>query len=225
MTGIADMEAPRPCEERHWFVAIADTDVGPLDISEIEARWCDGEIDETTIVWRPGMLDWQVIANIPELGYLISEMPHDRQPQLPEIRWVTTDAVSLSALVARELEGDSAPTLDEPKKPLFSNDGGLPDLGAVGFQTQHWDDGWGLPGPNPVTAAPIGVPWPVPEEDRSKRLLMGALIGSGFLLLTIGLVLAITELIYAPSFTQPTATIAMKTIAPLSEEEEPLFDV
>jgi hypothetical protein len=212
MSGFHEAASVETQEERHWFLAIDDTDVGPMDISEIEARWRAGDINEKSLVWRPGMLDWQTVGELPELGYLQREMPQGNSelPVLPEVRWEASEAMSLTALVARELECLSVETEDGSSAALFATDDeladSLPDLSALGFQHRSLVDGWGLPGGTAPSMPALPAAWQRDSGERSKTRILGALIGAGCLVLILGLVLAIVELLRGPeSATQGVA--------------------
>lgn len=68
----------RPAGEKEWYVAIEDSQVGPIDVAEIEQRWDGKELDEDTLVWKAGMGDWIALADAPELSYLITERPQSK---------------------------------------------------------------------------------------------------------------------------------------------------
>jgi predicted Zn finger-like uncharacterized protein len=53
-----------------YFVGIAGKAVGPLDAAELEQRALRGEIGPRTYVWHAGLLSWQRLARVPELGHL-----------------------------------------------------------------------------------------------------------------------------------------------------------
>ncbi len=56
-----------------WVVSFADDDDRELTRSQIEAALKRGDIDADTIVWREGMAEWKVIADIPALAPLLGE--------------------------------------------------------------------------------------------------------------------------------------------------------
>ena len=68
----------RPAGEKEWYVAVDESQIGPIDLHEIEARWDDLEIDEDSLAWKAGMQDWVPIAEIEELAYLITERPQNK---------------------------------------------------------------------------------------------------------------------------------------------------
>lgn len=71
----ASAPARRPAGEKEWYVAVEDSQIGPVDLSEIEQRWDGKELDEDSLAWKTGMGDWMPIAEIPELAYLITQRP------------------------------------------------------------------------------------------------------------------------------------------------------
>lgn len=83
--------------EKEWYVAVDDSQVGPIDVAEIEQRWDARELTEDNLAWKAGMSDWAPIAEIPELAYLITERPQES----------TEPAASLGALAAGAPSGDA----------------------------------------------------------------------------------------------------------------------
>jgi predicted Zn finger-like uncharacterized protein len=71
----------RPPGEKEWYVAVDESQIGPVDIAEIEQRWDALDLDEDSLAWKAGMQDWSSIAEIPELAYLITERPQKRPSQ------------------------------------------------------------------------------------------------------------------------------------------------
>jgi predicted Zn finger-like uncharacterized protein len=59
---------PAPTE---WYVAIGQAQVGPLPLAEVKRKWEAGDVGPDSLVWRPGMGDWQPLTSVSELaGYL-----------------------------------------------------------------------------------------------------------------------------------------------------------
>jgi hypothetical protein len=234
-----------PGPDRHWFVAIHDVDVGPIDIAEMEARWRTGELGGGSLAWRPGMSEWQTIGLIPELAYLNQLEQALPGPALPDVQWVVGDTNSLSDLVASELEAaETAPAALTTASPISDDQNmGLPDLGSLGFGDEpsrsgqhHWDTGWGLPAPTQPMFAAGPAPWTEGRPDPGKHNLMTVLVGGGFLVLALGLTLAIIELVRGarPAVLQappavaapvpslaPMASLALQPVAPAPGPKSP----
>lgn len=60
---------------QEWYVAIDDSQVGPISVLEIEQRWDAKDITEDSLAWKAGMDDWAPVGDIPELAYLVTERP------------------------------------------------------------------------------------------------------------------------------------------------------
>ena len=75
MSSILEAQPEETSDLRQWFVAIDDIDVGPIDISDVESRWRVGEIKPSSLMWRPGMPDWQPVSGLLELRYLFEQIP------------------------------------------------------------------------------------------------------------------------------------------------------
>jgi len=71
----APAPSSRPAGEKEWYVAVDESQIGPIDLHEIEARWDGLEVDEDSLAWKAGMQDWVPIAEIDELAYLVTERP------------------------------------------------------------------------------------------------------------------------------------------------------
>jgi hypothetical protein len=74
----APAPSSRPAGEKEWYVAIDESQIGPIDLHEIEQRWDSLEIDEDSLAWKAGMQDWLPIAEIADLAYLITERPQQK---------------------------------------------------------------------------------------------------------------------------------------------------
>jgi predicted Zn finger-like uncharacterized protein len=62
--------APAPAATE-WYVAIGQAQVGPLPLGEVKRKWEAGDVGPDSLVWRPGMGDWQPLSSVSELaGYL-----------------------------------------------------------------------------------------------------------------------------------------------------------
>ena len=79
-----------------WFIALGNELVGPLEPDHIESRFLAGELDITTMAWRPGEQDWRPFFCIDGLEHLAPPTPTDWRPSAGE---------GLSALVRDNPEG------------------------------------------------------------------------------------------------------------------------
>lgn len=75
-----DESAPPPLPgAARYHVALNGEQVGPFDLATIAAKVEAGEIDRTTLVWKPGMAKWVSADSQPELQPLLANVP----PPLP----------------------------------------------------------------------------------------------------------------------------------------------
>lgn len=58
-----------------WFVAIHDEQVGPLTEDAVRGRWERGEIDQSTLVWRAGLVDWKALGSMEALARKVMPSP------------------------------------------------------------------------------------------------------------------------------------------------------
>jgi predicted Zn finger-like uncharacterized protein len=69
-----------------WYVAIDDSQVGPLPALGVKARWESGEIGPDTLSWRPGMADWVPLSTIPEMAQYLAPVPRGASKPAPAAR-------------------------------------------------------------------------------------------------------------------------------------------
>jgi predicted Zn finger-like uncharacterized protein len=123
--------SPAPTE---WYVAIGQAQVGPLPLAEVKRKWEGGDVGPDSLVWRPGMGDWQPLSSVGELaGYLAPVPRAAAQPQRAEpqpsrveahpardreapaaagggdVEWKPVGASALAALASEEIAARAAP--------------------------------------------------------------------------------------------------------------------
>ena len=63
-------------EDQPLFYAVLDgKPVGPLAISELSRLIAEKRVTKETYVWKPGMQDWQLAENVPEVLRLAALTP------------------------------------------------------------------------------------------------------------------------------------------------------
>lgn len=68
-------------EDQPLFYAVLDGGpVGPLATSELSRLIAEKRVTKKTYVWKPGMSDWQLAENVPEVLKLVALTP----PPIPE---------------------------------------------------------------------------------------------------------------------------------------------
>ncbi len=73
-------QTPPPLPQGEWHVAINNTSSGPHNISAIADLIKTGQVNAATLVWKPGMQNWQTAAEVSELsGFFNPQTP----PPLP----------------------------------------------------------------------------------------------------------------------------------------------
>lgn len=181
-TGAGLPESSRPAGEKEWYVAIDDSQVGPIDLGEVEQRWDSRELDEDSLAWKAGMPDWLPIADVPELAYLITERPQSRpsvgagfgntaatlggaasagasvvsasfdSAEGPAIEWKPSAASALSSLVEEEIV---APSHDpSPPQPAATPQPALEGMPSFGASDVFGGNGADHP------AVGLGAPAP-----------------------------------------------------------------
>ena len=68
-------------EDQPLFYAVLDgKSVGPLATSELSRLIAEKRVTKETYVWKPGMPDWQLAENVPEVLKLVALTP----PPVPD---------------------------------------------------------------------------------------------------------------------------------------------
>ncbi|MBN1961684.1 MAG: DUF4339 domain-containing protein [Deltaproteobacteria bacterium] len=128
-------QSMQPAEQaaiHRWFVENDGSYIGPVEISEVERLWQTTEINEQTRVWTEGMVDWQNIADVPELMYLTvtpTTTQKNNTVSAPQ-SWKSLEVSSLANLVDTEL--DSIFVKDQQQLPEHQVADDLPVIEAVG---------------------------------------------------------------------------------------------
>jgi hypothetical protein len=50
-----------------WYYSKNATQLGPISLDELRAKFASGEVSGTDMVWREGMTDWKPASSVPEL--------------------------------------------------------------------------------------------------------------------------------------------------------------
>ena len=58
-----------------YHVVLEGKQVGPLSESELTRLICEKKIAKETFVWMPGMTNWKIIENVPEVLKLVALTP------------------------------------------------------------------------------------------------------------------------------------------------------
>ena len=62
--------------KQNLFYAIVDNkQIGPLSDSEISRLITDKKVTKETYVWMPGMTNWEIVENVPEVLKLVALTP------------------------------------------------------------------------------------------------------------------------------------------------------
>ncbi|MBI5542803.1 MAG: zinc-ribbon domain-containing protein [Deltaproteobacteria bacterium] len=125
-----------------WFVAINDSQVGPLSLEGVRERWDKGELSADSLCWKPGMNDWRPLSGVSELAEKLAPRPAPapdkevpagavatgaqalaptplppQQDEPGEPEWKPSAANALESLVKDELEALQRPVAKKPEYP------------------------------------------------------------------------------------------------------------
>jgi TonB family protein len=53
-------------DARAWYAVRGGTQVGPMELSELQRRRATGELDDASLVWREGFDDWRALGSVEE---------------------------------------------------------------------------------------------------------------------------------------------------------------
>jgi predicted Zn finger-like uncharacterized protein len=167
--------APAPTE---WYVAIGQAQVGPLPLAEVKRKWEAGDVGPDSLVWRPGMGDWQPLSSVAELaGYLApvarasagpardastpratpaggTRAAAAAEPQQPtpapaeDVTWKPVGASALAALASEEIAARDTPAEKRPAAAGAAAPSGVKSL------VEALPDGGGV---DPTGAIPLSI--------------------------------------------------------------------
>jgi len=86
---------PREDPDTEWYLAVQDTDVGPMSLTELRLRVQRGEVSATDVVWRNGLRGWETVGRLPEVAVALGTRPPRRRtlpPALPVFRRPTAES-------------------------------------------------------------------------------------------------------------------------------------
>jgi membrane protease subunit (stomatin/prohibitin family) len=64
----AQMAAPPPLPQIQYNVSINGQNTGPFNLAQLQDMVRNGQLSTTTHVWKPGMANWEIAGNVPELA-------------------------------------------------------------------------------------------------------------------------------------------------------------
>jgi membrane protease subunit (stomatin/prohibitin family) len=73
--GGAAAAAPPPPPQTVWHLAEQDRAVGPFTLAQLAEAAATGRLRRDSPVWKPGMSEWSVAAQVPELAALLERTP------------------------------------------------------------------------------------------------------------------------------------------------------
>jgi predicted Zn finger-like uncharacterized protein len=138
-----------------WYVAIGESQVGPLPLPEVKRKWEAGEVGPDSLVWKPGMSDWQALSSVGDLAAALAPVPRAGRsraaaareqvaaraaaPAAPaeEPSWKPSGASALASLASEEMAArapEARPTAARPAgggARSLVEQMNLPDAGGV----------------------------------------------------------------------------------------------
>ena len=71
--------SPLQAPAHHYFAVLDGKQVGPLSDVELIRLMQNAQISKDTLIWRPGLSQWQALQNVPDALRLLALLP----PPLP----------------------------------------------------------------------------------------------------------------------------------------------
>jgi len=165
-----------------WFVAVEDSQVGPLDMNGMKSHWQQGRIGKDSLCWKSGMRDWMPIAAVEGLFEQLSmlstatvpsaEFSLSSESPASPLEWQPSAASALASLVQDELHGMTAspPPLVSPAEAaphMTGTAAALADIPLAPAPTPAPAYGVPLaPTPAPAYAASLSMP-PAPSATAA----------------------------------------------------------
>ena len=175
-----------------WLVNIGGNDTVEMTGDEVAQAWREGRLEEQTLVWRPGLLEWTALCAVPQLSISLGRSrpvgeagPEDvseddltelwappaaggapRVPALGSIPAIRSEPEQLPEDEVTELWGSGPAhrqSVDAPPPPLSSHDSELERL-PEDEVTELWDSR--RPDPRAVEAASL----PLDDIDNAPSL-------------------------------------------------------
>lgn len=69
-----------PGEQPFWYAVLDGSATGPLSLAELSRQIAAKRVTKETYVWKPGMSDWKLAEDVPEVLRLVALTP----PPVPE---------------------------------------------------------------------------------------------------------------------------------------------
>ncbi|KAB2963805.1 SPFH domain-containing protein, partial [Zoogloea sp.] len=69
------MSAPPPPPQAMYSVNVNGQTLGPYSIPQLQELVRTGQINMATYVWKPGMANWEILGNVPELAHSFAPPP------------------------------------------------------------------------------------------------------------------------------------------------------
>jgi predicted Zn finger-like uncharacterized protein len=166
-----------PAAASDWYVAIGESQVGPLPLPEVRRKWESGEVGPDSLVWKPGMADWQPLSTVADLAAALAPVPRAAARSRPdpareparaagpglaapaeEPAWKPSGASALASLASEELAA-RAPEARPAARPAG---GGARSL----VEQMNLPDAGGV---DPTGAIPLAIKGLEPTPDAPRR--------------------------------------------------------
>ncbi|HSN92624.1 MAG TPA: GYF domain-containing protein, partial [Anaeromyxobacteraceae bacterium] len=169
--------SPSGAAASDWYVAIGEAQVGPLPLAEVKRKWETGEVGPDSLVWKPGMGDWEPLSAVSDLAAALAPVPRAQKarpeparepaparaaaPAAPpeEPSWKPTGASALAALASEEMSARAPEARPAPARPAG---GGARSL----VEQMNLPDAGGV---DPTGAIPLTIKGLEPTPEASRR--------------------------------------------------------
>jgi membrane protease subunit (stomatin/prohibitin family) len=74
---------PPPLPAQQWYLAVNNEQQGPYDLGGLAGQVAAGALTPQTLVWRAGLPQWTVAAQVPEMANVLASTPPPLPPQAP----------------------------------------------------------------------------------------------------------------------------------------------
>src|ERR1035441_9902015 len=68
-----------PLPPTHYYVLINNQQNGPLSLVDLKQLISDVRVNKQTLAWKPGLEDWILITNLPEVSDFFNQTPPSKK--------------------------------------------------------------------------------------------------------------------------------------------------
>lgn len=135
----------------HMYVLIGSEQLGPISEEEVRARIASGEVDAATLIWFPGLEQWQALEEVRK-----DLLPASAANRFDDVGASTVLIEDLSGVVA-EVEAEEEDPVAEPIETVFEPEADVVSQGDYEASLSETMAPAGMEGPSPVGSQEVAA--------------------------------------------------------------------